>query len=129
MKNKAISLLIGGSVLFGTSFIIQAQESKASPLTQASSLKPLSNTGMINAVDIQAKTIQIGVKTFGLVDGILVTSQNNQLQSQRVLAPNQRVEFELGPQPLDMKKNSPLPSQVVTTIRILSGFNEDLSKD
>ena len=86
-------------------------------------------TGMIFAVDIHAKTIQIGQQTYGIVDGIKVYSQSNQLQSQRALAPNQRVEYALAPQPLDMKQNPSIPSQVVTDIRILSGFKEDNSKD
>ncbi len=86
------------------------------------------NNGIISAVDIQAKTIQIGEKTYGLVDGIIVHSKNNNVLSQLALAPDQQIQFALAPQPLDSEKNSPLPAQVVTNIRILSGYNENSLK-
>ncbi len=83
------------------------------------------DNGMISAVDIQDKTIQIGERTYGIIDGVQVYSKNHELINQLALAPGQQIEFSLGPQPLDKAKNSPLPDQVVTTVRILSGSKEN----
>jgi hypothetical protein len=82
-------------------------------------------SGLISAVNIQDKTIQIGANTYGIADGVIITSKDNTLLNQLALAPGQQISYELAPQPLDMRNNSPLPSQVITKIQIVSGFHDD----
>jgi hypothetical protein len=128
MENKMLFLLVCGCVLFGASLIIQAKQAASSTTQSTEIAQQISNSGIIVAVDIQAKTIQIGEANYGIIDGVQVYSQSNQLISQRALAPGQKVEFAVAPQPLDQKNNSPLPAEVITFIRILSGYNENANK-
>ncbi len=132
MKYKFFLLVVVTSALFGF-MTTQAKDSHTASSTTSSSITSTvpstADGGTISAVDIQAKTIQIGQHVYGLVDGIVVQSLHNKFLDQRALQAGQQVQYTLGPQPLDMQKNSPLPSQVVTHIRILSGINEDSKKD
>jgi hypothetical protein len=120
--NRVIFIFIV-SCYFGFIQIAQAENDN----TKAAAIDTLQPTshGIISAVDIQDKTIQIGERTFGIIDGVQVYSKNHELINQLALAPGQQIEFSLSPQPLDKAKNSPLPDQVVTTVRILSGFKEN----
>ncbi|MBS0287747.1 MAG: hypothetical protein JSR17_10655 [Proteobacteria bacterium] len=91
-------------------------------------LKGLYETGTIKAVDIQNKTIEVGNQVYGLVDGIIVLSNENQLLNQLALMPGEQIVFSLAPQPLDKATNSPLPDQVITKVRILSGYKDDIKR-
>ena len=81
--------------------------------------------GEIIAVDIQAKTIQIGKIVYGIADGVLVVNNDNELLSQLALTPGENIEFNLAAQPLTTAGNSVLPAQVMTQIRIINGLNHD----
>ena len=120
MINKAILIIIASFSLGGMQ-VAQAEDKSVAEATK----QHASNHGMISAVDIQEKTIQIGEKTYGIIDGVQVYSKDHQLISQLALSPGQQIEYSVAPQPLDKSNNSPLPDQVITTVRILSGFKED----
>ncbi|MBS0289908.1 MAG: hypothetical protein JSS07_07750 [Proteobacteria bacterium] len=116
MRRKIIFILIICFSLLGQ---LQASSSSALQATAAGL------QGTISAVDVTYKTIQIGEKTYGLADGIQVYSMDNELLNQYALAAGQKIEYDLAKQPLNIQSTPPLPSQVVTNIRILSGTKKN----
>ena len=85
--------------------------------------------GLISAVDLSARTIEINKKIYGLQDGLLVYSPQGELTSPLSLKVDQKINYALGEQSKAIRDaDSQAPTVVVTKINILTGYDNNFKR-
>lgn len=116
------------TVMFGLGFfIVSFTAIPDSAIAEAQMIT--SQKGVIIALDLQYRTIQINQTTYGLSDNLIVASPDNIILNQQQLAVGQKIEYATKNSELGTNNN--YPAQVITRIRFTkesdpSGSNQKL---